>query len=359
MSNAGNNFDLGDGEINFLLLNPNPLSFRSIMIFFFVYCALNLVSDVNMEAGSGLANDLKNKLQILAKEPTDVLESLSPNVRKRVDALREIQSRHDEVEAKFLEERAALEAKYQKLYQPLHAKRYNIVNGVGQAEGTTNDMDMTRKSIHLLKITELDEGALMYLKDIKWRRMEVPKGFKLEFYFDTNPYFKNTLLTKIYHMIDEDDPVLEKTIGTEIEWYPGKCLTQKVIKKDCQSFFNFFDPPHVPDDDDDDDEDIGEYTAEELQSLMEQDYDIGSTIRDQIIPHAVSWFTGEAAPGYEPDTDDDDDDDDDDDYLFEDDDEDEVDDEEEEDEEEKMRIRKKSARARGDGQQGAKPTDCK
>ncbi|RDX83753.1 Nucleosome assembly protein 1;2, partial [Mucuna pruriens] len=27
---------------------------------------------------------------------------------------------------------------------------------------------------------------------------------------------------------------------------------------------------------------------------MEQDYDIGSTIRDKIIPHAVSWFTGEA-----------------------------------------------------------------
>ncbi|KAJ0578157.1 putative nucleosome assembly protein (NAP) [Helianthus annuus] len=34
--------------------------------------------------------------------------------------------------------------------------------------------------------------------------------------------------------------------------------------------------------------------AEELQNQMEQDYDIGSTIRDKIIPHAISWFTGEA-----------------------------------------------------------------
>lgn len=32
------------------------------------------------------------------------------------------QGKHDDLEAKFFEERAALEAKYQKLYQPLYAK---------------------------------------------------------------------------------------------------------------------------------------------------------------------------------------------------------------------------------------------
>lgn len=53
----------------------------------------------------------------------------------------------------------------------------------------------------------------MYLKDIKWCKIEEPKGFKLEFFFDQNPYFKNTLLTKAYHMIDEDEPLLEKAIG--------------------------------------------------------------------------------------------------------------------------------------------------
>lgn len=58
---------------------------------------------------------------------------------------------------------------------------------------------------------------------------------------------------------------------TEIEWYPGKCLTQKVLKKKpkkgtknakpiiktekCESFFNFFNPPEVPEDEDDIDED--------------------------------------------------------------------------------------------------------
>lgn len=33
-----------------------------------------------------------------------------------------IQGQHDDLEAKFFEERAALEAKYQKLYEPLYTK---------------------------------------------------------------------------------------------------------------------------------------------------------------------------------------------------------------------------------------------
>ncbi|XWS72192.1 hypothetical protein CRYUN_Cryun02cG0019200 [Craigia yunnanensis] len=349
---------------------------------------------LNAEARAGLVNALKNKLQNLAGGQPDLLENLLPNVRKRVEVLREIQGQHDELEAKFFEERAALEAKYQKLYQPFYAKRYDIVNGVGEAEGTPNEAAMDQgedkaveekgvpdfwltamKNNEVLsdEITERDEGALKYLKDIKWYRIEEPKGFKLEFYFDNNPYFKNTVLTKTYHMIDEDEPILEKAIGTEIEWYPGKCLTQKLLKKkpkkgsknakpitkteDCESFFNFFNPPQVPDDD----EDIDEDTAEELQNQMEQDYDIGSTIRDKIIPHAVSWFTGEAIQGDELELEDDDEDDDGDEDEDDDGDEEEEDeDDDEDDEEEETKTKKKiSVRAQGDGQQGERPPECK
>lgn len=32
------------------------------------------------------------------------------------------QTKHDELEAKFIKERAALQAKYQKLYEPLYSK---------------------------------------------------------------------------------------------------------------------------------------------------------------------------------------------------------------------------------------------
>ncbi|KAI3847754.1 hypothetical protein MKW92_016462, partial [Papaver armeniacum] len=218
-------------------------------------------------------------------------------------------TKHDEIEAKFFEERAILEAKYQKMYEPLYSQRFDIVNGVVEVDGVTKEVEadkeadkdaevekgvpnfwlnaMKTNEVLMEEITERDEGALKYLKDIKWCRIEEPKGFKLEFFFDTNPYFKNAVLTKTYHMIDDDEPILEKAIGTEIDWYPGKSLTQKVLKKkpkkgskntkpitkteDCESFFNFFNPPQVPEDDDE----LDEETAEDLQNQMEQDYDVG------------------------------------------------------------------------------------
>ncbi|KAE8816380.1 Nucleosome assembly protein 1-like protein 1 [Hordeum vulgare] len=52
---------------------------------------------------------------------------------------RKSRSQHDEFEAKFFEERAALEAKYQKMYEPLYSKRHDVVNGVVEVEGVTKD----------------------------------------------------------------------------------------------------------------------------------------------------------------------------------------------------------------------------
>lgn len=353
---------------------------------------------LSAEDRAGLVNALKDKLQSLAGQHSDILETLSPTVRKRVDVLREMQGQHDELEKKFFEERAALEAKYQKLYEPLYTKRYEIVNGVTEVEGVKNESAVDQgenateekgvpdfwltamKTNEVLseEISERDEGALKYLKDIKWCRIDNPKGFKLEFFFDTNPYFKNSVLTKTYHMIDDDEPILEKAIGTEIEWYPGKSLTQKILKKkprkgsknskpmtkteDCESFFNFFNPPEIPDNDDGFDEE----TAEELQGQMEQDYDIGSTIRDKIIPHAVSWFTGEAVQDEFEDIEGDDDVDeneDEDEEEDEDDEDDEDDDDDDEEEEEKGRKKpsagaKKSGRALG-AEGGERPPECK
>ncbi|EPS58301.1 hypothetical protein M569_16514, partial [Genlisea aurea] len=341
-----------------------------------------------------------DKLHNLAGQHVDVLATLSPNVRKRVEALRDIQSQHDDLEERFQEEKAALEAKYQKLYEPLYTKRYKIVNGVVEVEGVASGQEvkgvpdfwliaMKTNEVLAEEITERDEEALKFLKDIKWSRIDNPKGFKLEFFFDSNPFFKNTVLTKTYHMIDEDEPILEKAIGTQIEWSPGKCLTQKIMKKKpkkgsknakpiiktekCESFFNFFTPPEVPDDEDD----IDEEEAEELQNLMEQDYDVGSTIRDKIIPHAVSWFTGEAVQGEDlnmvddddGNEDEDEDDEDDEDEDEEEDDEDE-DEDEDDDEDEKAVVKNKrktsavkknvgGVDAGGGEQHGERPPECK
>ncbi|KAJ6942307.1 hypothetical protein NC652_008197 [Populus alba x Populus x berolinensis] len=309
--------------------------------------------------------------------------SSSPKVSKHVECLRHLQSQHDELEAQFLEERKALEAKYHKLYQPLYTKRYEIVNGLKEVDGVMSaELDsikedqaieekgvpefwLTAMKAHEVLAEEIkgqDEGALKFIKDIKWSRLQNPEGFELEFYFNPCPYFKNSVLTKTYHIIDESDPILSQAIGTEIEWYPEKCLTTKVVKrkqrmvskktkttmtiKNCESFFTFFSPPQIPENEDDLDDD----DYDELQDRLKQDYNIGSIIRDKIIPHAVSWFTGEAIEedeldciDYDGNGDDDDDDD-----------EDEVEDKENDDGDEEDNVSNKEVEQEEKRKQGVK-----
>ncbi|GJX95398.1 nucleosome assembly protein 1;4-like protein [Tanacetum coccineum] len=251
---------------------------------------------------------LASKLNNLSGQHPDFLETLSANVMQRVGVLKDLQSQHDELEAKYLEEKAELEAKYLKLYELLYAKENNESTG---DKGVPNFWLTAMKSNDVLadEISESDEGALQYLKD-----------------------------------------VVVQSCWTEIDWYPGKKLTQKVLRKkpkkgtrspkppitkteNCESFFNFFNPPQIPDDE----EEIDEDTADLLQNKMEQDYDIGSTIQDKIIPHAVSWFTGEADENDEYDIEDDDDEDD------EEPEDNDIDDDDDEEDEEDVNTKKKKA----------------
>merc|ERR1711979_42239 len=88
------------------------------------------------------------------------------------------------------------------------------------------------------------------------------------------------------------------------DWKKGKNLTVKQVKKKqkhknkgsvrtitkqvkADSFFNFFDPPTVPDD-------PTAEVDEETQAILTADFEIGHYIRERIVPRAVLYFTGEA-----------------------------------------------------------------
>lgn len=182
----------------------------------------------------------------------------------------------------------------------------------------------------VLIVGDKDQEALSFLRDISCKLLEDARSFQFDFEFGENPFFENTLLTKKY-MIDEDgDPVGAE--GCDIEWKSGKNLTVKLKKKKrggknrpaitktepCDTFFKWFSPPQIPGSDDEDE--LDEAQQEELEELLEEDFDLGMTFKDKIIPHAVMWFTGEAQDSDEESSDeedeegsDDDSDDDDDD----------------------------------------------
>ncbi|GAX85232.1 hypothetical protein CEUSTIGMA_g12652.t1 [Chlamydomonas eustigma] len=261
----------------------------------------------------------------LEQSPEEFVNGLPPHIKRRVEALQELQKRRDEIEAQFKKEKAELEARYEKLYSPLYSERAEVVSGskdipVKEGEPVGNEsvkgipefwstvLMKCDTTAELIKDKDLE--VLNYLIDIKaeniFQESGEPGGFKLIFTFSSNPFFSNTVLEKTYFMMAEDDGVLEKSEGTKIEWKTGKDVTVKIMKKKpkrggkdakpqiktekVESFFNFFSPPEVPDED----EDIDEETMEELQALIETDYEIGATIKEKLIAKAVSWYTGEA-----------------------------------------------------------------
>jgi len=368
------------------------------------------------EAGPNMAELMKNpelvaavqaKLNGLLGEPTGFIEMLPECVKRRVNALKNIQVECAKLEGKFYEEAHHLEMKYAELFKPLYEKRSQIVNASHEptddeakwvepgededeesetkaeeekeekmnteekseeekseqekfADEVKNKLNLNMdentkgipefwltamKNVELIgdMIQEHDEEILKHLTDIKLiftgkkdGDTEENMGFVLEFLFNPNNHFTNTALTKTYKMKSEPDaddpfsfegPDIIACTGCKIDWKKGMNITQKQIKKKQKhkgrgqtrvvtktvqndSFFNFFDPPEVPENEEDMDE--------EAEALLAADFEIGHFFRERFIPKAVLFYTGEAIEDdsddeeFEDEEGDDDDDDDDD-----------------------------------------------
>ena len=137
------------------------------------------------------------------------------------------------------------------------------------------------------------------------------QGFTIHFFFSPNDFFTNPELTKEYEMKcgpDSDEPFsfegpeIYKCKGCTIHWKSGKNVTVKTVKKKQKhkskgsvrtvtktvkndSFFNFFDPPTIP-------EDPEAEVDGETQELLTADFELGHYIRERIVPRAVLYFTG-------------------------------------------------------------------
>lgn len=312
-------------------------------------------------------------------------------VKRRLHALRMNQKKRMDIFKAFRAEILALERKYDTLYAPVDQERALIVRGVREptaeelagfedsgieeVDAAQNDDDL--KGIPCFWLTALgmhpnlaeavedaDHDLLCSLVDIRSTHLPNRPGFRLEFEFAPNDYFENKVLTKEYYLDEPeedtpahlagDDYVFDYAVGTDIKWKEGKNLcfrtvvrtqrhrtknTTRTVKRQepVSSFFHFFYPPSVPSDENA----VEEEELEDLEARIQIDYEMGEVIKDQIIPDAVSWFTGVALSfadledddefdGEFDEEDDYDDDDEDDDEEEDSDDEDEEDDEEEE-----------------------------
>uniref|UniRef100_G1Q2Y1 SET nuclear proto-oncogene n=1 Tax=Myotis lucifugus TaxID=59463 RepID=G1Q2Y1_MYOLU len=69
---------------------------------------------------------------------------------------------------------------------------------------------------------EEDEEALHYLTRVEVTEFEdIKSGYRIDFYFDENPYFENKVCSKEFHLSESGDPPSK---FTEIKWKSGKDL---------------------------------------------------------------------------------------------------------------------------------------
>uniref|UniRef100_A0AAV1THC5 Nucleosome assembly protein n=1 Tax=Peronospora matthiolae TaxID=2874970 RepID=A0AAV1THC5_9STRA len=275
-------------------------------------------------------------------EEEDELAKLPKKVLLRLEALRELQEAQAEVEEKFEKERKLLELKYEKLYQPFYQQRADIVSGVKEVDAvvaaSTEEEEEEEEEVKGVPgfwlrafmnhsaladlIQERDLPAFEFLKDVRSVSHESDNGFELTFEFVDNPFFSNKTLTKEYDIGDaseQGEAVLRNVKGTVIEWREGQnlCEVTKKVKQrakggksgsrvvsrtePCESFFQFFAPVEMPSEEDDED-------SEMIMRQLSDDFEIGFTIHETIIPQALLWFTGEAVENdsdYDPEEDED------------------------------------------------------
>jgi nucleosome assembly protein 1-like 1 len=290
------------------------------------------------------------------KKPDKEPEEEDPPIVKELKAL---DDKYLAIEREYEKEVEELKKQYLAKKQPLLAERQTILVGEGDVnskDGTPKLSGFWRKAMtnHPAfedSVQEWDEPVLDCLRNVTWEPLEEnAHSFKLIFTFAENSYFEPKVLTKEYHCV-EDNPYtqeidVKKTVCTDIEWHPGKDVTVEKIAKKVKgggakkakqkgketieprdSIFRCFfrsvdsDQP-LPDDlknvmemmDDEDDDDSGGSNGL-TQMFLENDYETGMALKDQVVPFAVRWYTGEAAPddddsdGEDSEEEDDDDDD--------------------------------------------------
>lgn len=218
---------------------------------------------------------IQGRLSSLVGRSSGYVESLPPQIKRRVAGLKGIQKEHSKLEAEFQEEVLQLEKKYFAKFTPLYEKRSTIVNGTAEPsedevkageehdhdegegagaaekeaesgeESADKDVNVSgipefwlsamKNQLSLAEmITDRDEDALKRLTDIRMEYLDKP-GFRLIFEFAENDYFTNKTITKTYFYRNESgyggDFIYDHAEGDKIDWKAGKDLTVRVEQK--------------------------------------------------------------------------------------------------------------------------------
>uniref|UniRef100_A0A8C6CIM4 Protein SET n=1 Tax=Monodon monoceros TaxID=40151 RepID=A0A8C6CIM4_MONMO len=162
---------------------------------------------------------------LIAAEETSEKEQ-----QEAIEHIDEVQNEIDRLKEQASEEILEVEQKCNKLRQPFFQKRLELIAQIPNF-GVTTFVNHPQVSTLL---GEEDEEALHYLTRVEVTEFEDTKsGYRIDFYFDENPYFENKVLSKEFHLNESGNP---SSKSTEIKWKSRKDLT----KRSTQTFFTWF-----------------------------------------------------------------------------------------------------------------------
>uniref|UniRef100_H0XL77 Protein SET n=1 Tax=Otolemur garnettii TaxID=30611 RepID=H0XL77_OTOGA len=133
----------------------------------------------------------------------------------------EVQSEIDKLNEQTTKEILKVEQKYNEVRQPFFDKRSEMISKIPRfgEKAFVNHPQVSKL------LGEEEEEALHYLTRVELTEYdEITSAYRIDFYFDENPYFENKVLSKEFHLNENGH---ETTKSTEIKWKSGKDLTKR------------------------------------------------------------------------------------------------------------------------------------
>ena len=200
---------------------------------------------------------LKTKLLFLNKLNTDLIDTKQINYKPEYVILRnKFELKYFEVYQKIIDIAVGNKLPEELILLTKEDKeKYNIKEDEKEEKKPIeNFFTKAIRNAKFFPCNKKDSNILEYLMNIKFIPLENKVDFKVEYYFNKNPYMENELLTKTYYFNLKNERLM-KTDFCDIKWTDDESNPTKKIKKkkkpgrknqtiiqETDSFFNMFYP---------------------------------------------------------------------------------------------------------------------
>ena len=211
-----------------------------------------------------------------------------------------IQKETTALEKNYEQQLREIVGRYEAQYRPLYEKRVEVLGQFGALDGFWLAVLQSDTDTHSYVFPQ-DELLLRHLTDIRCLESPHDSDYTLQFFFAPNDLIADPVLTKRF--IHDEEGELLRAEGCEIHW-KGEKLTEKTVKKkksrkgktvmttkvvDNPSFFGFFKTSVRTEDLEEGGEEGDDGEPASLQ-MLEEDEELGTEIRYEIIPYALLYF---------------------------------------------------------------------